>query len=555
MSKLRNLSVRSRFHLVMALVSASLVVLGVWGLLGNQAGADPIGRLFDQAAAASDEVGNLRESLSSLRRYESSMIAVAVSNPTDAERLHAAWKKELDSLNAGGERLAEANAADASIPALVATQKKLLGEYAAVISPIATQLQQATMDASAALAYAGRAEDTLAALQANTVALLKAQQANSAALRTEMAERTQLAALARLGLVGITLALFLPLMWLTLRSVCGPLDRAVAVASGIARGDLSETIVVQGKDEPARLLQALADMQQALRRLVGQVRDASGNIQMASGEVASGNQDLSHRTEQAASSLQETASAMEELTGTVKQSADSAHTANRLADSACTVAQRGGEVVSQVVATMDEIHASSKQIADIIGTIDGIAFQTNILALNAAVEAARAGEQGRGFAVVASEVRLLAQRSADAARQIKTLIGASVERVDAGSKLVRDAGSTMNEIVASVQRVAHIIGEITAATSEQSQGLAQINGAVTQLDQMTQQNSALVEQSAAAAESLREQADRLARVVATFRLGGEPAAHHVAAQGAIARAKALPAMPIAANEYHHCETF
>ncbi|WP_235582356.1 methyl-accepting chemotaxis protein, partial [Rhizobacter sp. Root16D2] len=230
-----------------------------------------------------------------------------------------------------------------------------------------------------------------------------------------------------------------------------------------------------------------------------------------------GNQDLSARTEQTASNLQQAASSMEQLTGTVKQSADSARQANQLASSAAEVAARGGSVVAQVVTTMDEINASSKKINDIIGVIDGIAFQTNILALNAAVEAARAGEQGRGFAVVASEVRSLAQRSAQAAKEIKGLIGASVDRVEAGSRLVADAGTTMNEIVGSVQRVSDIIGEITAASSEQSDGIGQINTTVTQLDQMTQQNSALVEESAAAAESLRDQAQRLSQAVGAFR--------------------------------------
>jgi methyl-accepting chemotaxis protein len=259
-------------------------------------------------------------------------------------------------------------------------------------------------------------------------------------------------------------------------------------------------------------------MQDRLRGLVGQIRQSADSIQVASAEVASGNADLSVRTEQAASNLQQTASSMEQLTGTVRQSADSASTANQLASSAATVAQRGGQVVSQVVSTMDEINTSSKKIVDIIGTIDGIAFQTNILALNAAVEAARAGEQGRGFAVVASEVRSLAQRSAEAAKEIKALIGASVDKVASGSKLVQDAGSTMTEIVASVQRVTDIIGEITAAAAEQSAGIGQVNTAVTQHDQMTQQNAALVEESAAAAESLKDQAQRLAGVVGTFRL-------------------------------------
>jgi methyl-accepting chemotaxis protein len=262
------------------------------------------------------------------------------------------------------------------------------------------------------------------------------------------------------------------------------------------------------------LKQALGRVQQTLL----QVRASAGSVTTASDEIASGNHDLSSRTEQAASSLQQTASAMEQLTATVRNSAESARQANQLAASAAEVAERGGSVVSQVVSTMDEINASSKKIADIIGVIDGIAFQTNILALNAAVEAARAGEQGRGFAVVASEVRSLAQRSAEAAKEIKGLIGASVERVEAGSKLVADAGQTMGEIVGSVKRVSDVIGEITVASGEQSDGIGQVNTAVTQLDQMTQQNAALVEESTAAAESLRNQAQKLAQALAGFRL-------------------------------------
>ena len=267
---------------------------------------------------------------------------------------------------------------------------------------------------------------------------------------------------------------------------------------------------------------AAHQLQQALQHIetaLAGVRQGAESIRTASAEIASGNVDLSQRTEQAASSLQQTASSMEQLTATVRQSADAASQANQLAGAAASTAQRGGSVVSQVVTTMDQINTSSKKIADIIGVIDGIAFQTNILALNAAVEAARAGEQGRGFAVVASEVRSLAQRSADAAREIKALIGASVDRVESGTRLVADAGTTMGEIVASVQRVADIIGEISAATSEQSGGLGQVNGAVGQLDHVTQQNAALVEQSTAATGALKAQADRLTSLVATFHLG------------------------------------
>jgi methyl-accepting chemotaxis protein len=311
--------------------------------------------------------------------------------------------------------------------------------------------------------------------------------------------------------------------------LCGLLRRTVGTELGgdpaavrqalqrIADGDLSLQPGVYAASRG--VIGDLYRTQQRLRELVGQVRASSDSINTASAEIATGNIDLSSRTEQTASHLQQTASSMEQFTGTVRQSADAARQANQLAGGAAQVATRGGEVVAQVVSTMDQIHASSKTISEIVGVIDGIAFQTNILALNAAVEAARAGEQGRGFAVVASEVRALAQRSAGAAKEIKTLIGQSVERVEAGNRLVAEAGQTMQEIVGSVRRVSDIIGEITAASSEQSEGIVQINSAVSQLDLTTQQNAALVEQSAAAAGSLSEQAQRLVGLVGVFRLG------------------------------------
>ena len=331
--------------------------------------------------------------------------------------------------------------------------------------------------------------------------------------------------------------------WIISRSITVPLQAAVDIASTVANGDLTTQFNAESnKDEIGDLMTALKGMNDALRNVVSQVQLGTNTIATASNEIAAGNMDLSQRTEEQASSLEETASSMEELTSTVRQNAENAKQANQLAQAASDVAERGGTIVGQVVDTMGNIDASARKIVDIIGVIDGIAFQTNILALNAAVEAARAGEQGRGFAVVASEVRNLAQRSAGAAKEIKELIGNSVEQVDIGAKLVQQAGATMEEVVASVRRVTDIMGEITSASSEQSIGIDQVNTAITQMDEVTQQNAALVEQSAAAAASMQEQAARLAEVALSFKLGND-GVHHAALAAPKKRAALPPARP------------
>ncbi|WP_194713070.1 methyl-accepting chemotaxis protein [Noviherbaspirillum soli] len=318
----------------------------------------------------------------------------------------------------------------------------------------------------------------------------------------------------------VAVALGALIAWLITRSITQPINEAVRVAKTVAAGDLTSHISVTSTDETGQLLQALKEMNASLVTIVGEVRGGTDTIATASRQIAAGNLDLSSRTEEQASSLEETAASMEELTSTVRQNADNARQANQLALSASDVAIKGGAVVSEVVSTMDSINASAKKIVDIIGVIDGIAFQTNILALNAAVEAARAGEQGRGFAVVATEVRSLAQRSAAAAKEIKGLIDDSVEKVEAGTKLVGEAGTTMEEVVTSVKRMTDIMGEITSASQEQSAGIEQVNQAIAQMDQVTQQNAALVEEAAAAADSLQEQAGSLAQSVSVFQLDG-----------------------------------
>ncbi|MYM25286.1 HAMP domain-containing protein [Duganella sp. FT135W] len=346
-----------------------------------------------------------------------------------------------------------------------------------------------------------------------------------------------------LGMAAIAMGVFAA-WWIT-RTITQPINEAVKVAETVSSGDLTSDIQVNSSDETGQLMNALKTMNTNLVNIVGQVRNGTELIATASTQIAAGNQDLSSRTEEQASSLEETASSMEQLTSTVRFNAENARQANELAITASEIASRGGSVVGEVVNTMGSINDSSRKIVDIISVIDGIAFQTNILALNAAVEAARAGEQGRGFAVVASEVRNLAQRSASAAKDIKGLIDDSVQKVQIGSELVDKAGQTMEEIVQSISRVTQIMTQISNASEEQSIGIAQVNDAITQMDQVTQQNAALVEEAAAAAESMQEQSAKLADVVSVFKLDGVSGAPALARPAAPARAKALPRRPAA----------
>jgi methyl-accepting chemotaxis protein len=424
-------------------------------------------------------------------------------------------------------------------------EKKVVNEISALQSDVDAAFKEAMGQImafnaeGAAKVIAGRIDplnqQTLAAL--NKLVDLQQTAVNKFKEDSAKADRTLTMWMVVLAAVAVGVGVLCALV--ITKSITGPLSGAVEVAQKVAAGELTSQVTVEGQDETSELLQALKDMNDSLVTTVGQVRASTDTITTASHEIASGNADLSARTESQASSLEETASSMENLTSTVKQNADNARQANQLAVSASSVAEKGGQVVSQVVDTMGSIKESSSKIVDIIGVIDGIAFQTNILALNAAVEAARAGEQGRGFAVVASEVRNLAQRSAAAAKEIKALIDDSVEKVDAGGRLVDEAGQTMGLIVTSIKQVADIMGEITAATLEQSHGIEEVNAAIGQMDEMTQQNAALVEEAAAAAESMQEQADKLASAVSIFKLAGDELAKRTAPPPR----KAKPAAP------------
>lgn len=449
-------------------------------------------------------------------------------NIETGERGFALTGKEasLEPYNVGkiefAKNLQEAKALTADNPAQQERLQKLNQDYNAwlelAVVPMIKMRRDGKLEEVIAAEQEGHGKKGMDAMRATIAALLDAEQVLLVKRKDDAAQLQSATTLSLVG-GGIVAALLAGVIavWLA-RNITRPLQYAVEIAKKVAQGDLTAEVKVNSTDETGELLTSLKEMNESLVRIVSEVRSGTGTIVSASGQIAVGTMDLSSRTEEQAGSLEETASSTEELASTVKQNADNARQANQLAKSASEVAMQGGDVIEQVITTMDQINVASKKIVEIISVIDGIAFQTNILALNAAVEAARAGEQGRGFAVVASEVRSLAQRSAAAAKEIKTLIGDSVEKVDLGAKLVDGAGSTMKAIVTSINSVTDIMGEITAASLEQTSGIEQVNKAIFQMDQATQQNAALVEESSAAASALEEQAQQLAQVVSVFKL-------------------------------------
>ncbi len=512
----KNFSIKARLIFVVSFLSVLLALFGAVGLTSLQQTNTALKSLYEDRVVALGQLAQVTTAVES-GRYAISTAIVGDSGEID---------KNMDALEKtlqDGEKVWQKYLATYLTP----EEKQLAEQFSAQkkkfiadgVKPAMEALHNRDFQGATDL-YNGTLLEIFKQINVTMSKLTRLQQDVSKQLYNESQARydTFLTMTIAAIVIGLSVALIMGI-WLV-RAISGPLNEAVRVARGVADGDLTQIIEVHSRDEAGQLMDALKTMNARLQQIVGEVRVSTDTISTASSEIASGNLDLSARTESQAGSLEETASAMEELTSTVKQNADNARQANQLAASASQIAQEGGSVVGQVVVTMNNINDSSKKIVDIISVIDGIAFQTNILALNAAVEAARAGEQGRGFAVVASEVRSLAQRSAAAAKEIKSLIDDSVQKVGEGSKLVEQAGVTMDEVVASVKRVTDVMGEITAASQEQSSGIEEVNRAITQMDETTQQNAALVEQAAAAAQSLQDQAQRLTQSVSVFKLDG-----------------------------------
>jgi len=513
---LRTLSIKARLIAVMALLSVLLAAVGAGGLYSLASTNDSLKTVYDDRLVAMGQLDTVGLELRAAQ--------ISLGNAIDGDA--ATGQRELPQVALAGQH-ADKTWAEYMATYLTPEETKLAAQFAAdrksmaesALAPAQAALQAGDKEQAAQLLH-GKLGPAMSVVMRDLSELtqLQLRVAKGEFDHSQAMYATFRATSVGAILVGLALAALMG-VWLV-KAITQPLARAIRMAEAVAAGDLSQTLHVDSQDEMGQLTAALKAMNASLVKIVGEVRGGTHTIATAAGQIAAGNLDLSSRTEMQASSLEETASSMEELTSTVKQNADNARQANVLAESASQVASKGGAVVLQVVDTMGSISESSRKIVDIIGVIDGIAFQTNILALNAAVEAARAGEQGRGFAVVATEVRNLAQRSAAAAHEIKALIGDSVEKVETGSKLVNQAGTTMEEIVASIRRVTDIMGEITSASVEQEAGIGQINQAIAEMDSVTQQNAALVEQAAAAAGSLHDQAETLTHLVSVFKLDG-----------------------------------
>ena len=535
MNALGRLSIRARLYFGTIFSLVLLVIIGAMGFIALDRTRGTLEVLFSQRVQTLTDMSDLRTALGDLRRAEKDII-INFNNTIEAAARRESWGKTLAALRKSLAEVRQVQAGDAAFVTAIDKSLDEIKQYEAGIVPIFDQIERAQIDGAGGGAYADRLKTHMEATDQ-----LFSRLATSA--REQMQEARQgvdsLAATMS-GLIGVALvlalAVLIPLTYLSVRSITRSLAQARDLAERIAGGDLSRDTQALNHDEVGQLVTAMGRMQQSLRGLVRQVQDAAGNISTASSEIATGNHDLSQRTEQTAANLEEAASSMEMLTSTVQQSAQASRQASDFASSAAEVAARGGAVVSQVVSTMDQITTSSRKIADITGVIDSIAFQTNILALNAAVEAAHAGDQGRGFAVVAAEVRSLATRSAAAAREIKALINESVDQVKEGTSLAGVAGTTMQRIVGSIQNAERMMGEITSATQDQNRDIGQINTAVARLDQMTQANSALVEQSMAASADLRSQAHELSTLISRFVLPGQGAETALPPIGQIAHA-------------------